>query len=528
MPVQQRCVLWRMLLIHIYATQLPSNCVTLSPAPSPSSASASAGFGGTDVEVGHLPTGVFGNVRSSLDNPDAATLSRGHVILLEKGLQIQAMAFPWTTRSTPGFSVGRFEESNFTGLSFWESPYPVNILGNLSSGMHPQWSRFTQDNASLILTPAELPYLDQMVNMQYFDEPGGANGPSFAETTLIARWLSAQRKRYPHVLSHTDIAGTASFQAHSAFVAAAKPDMVLSSWYPWSNDPGMPIVGGSPTTLYEKLQMWRHVAIAAVPTRIPYGIFTQTVRGGGHFRQPSESELRLNLFAAWTLGYTYTCAFLYSTSGDHALVSALFDGLGDDHPTESFYQLAQANSMGRKLGPTLVRLLSIDVRFVPGLHLDGDSIAENPMPGTTGYGPESRVLHWDAPGRPASHILLNVSVETMAPTMNSGLRGDVVVGFFAALPGHGPYNVSTQFMVLNGLTDKNATSDETVQRVRLEFVEDVYTIQRIDRESGEWEMLPTTLQSGGKREVAVTLPGGTADLFCVGQVGSQHMKSQMQ
>ena len=67
-----------------------------------------------------------------------------------------------------------------------------------------------------------------------------------------------------------------------------------------------------------------------------------------------------------------------------------------------------------------------------------------------------------------------------------------------------------------------------MQRVRLEFVEDVYTIQRIDRESGEWEMLPTTLQSGGKREVAVTLPGGTADLFRVGQVGSQDMKSQMQ
>ena len=498
-PVHAQRVLWRLLLVHV--VQVPStNCVTSSQRlrSNPSA--------GTDV--GTDMAGDFSDVQP--------TLSRGHAILLEKGLQVQAMAFPWTTQTTPGFSVGRFQESNFTGLSFWEAPYPVDILGNLSSCMQPQWSRFTQDNASLVLTPAELPHLNQMVNMQYFDEPGGTNGPSPAETARIAQWLAAQRKRYPQVISHTDIAGTVSFRAHSTFVAAAHPDMVLSSWYPWSSDPGMPIVGGSPITLYEKLQIWRQVAITAVPTRIPYGVFTQTIRGGGLFRQPSESELRLNLFAAWTLGYTYTCAFLYSTSGDHALVSALFDGLGDDHPTESFYQLARANAMGRTLGPTLVRLLSIDVRFLPGLHLDRSLIATNPMPGSTGYGPESRMLHWDAVGRPASHVLLNVSAESVAPTVNSGLRGDVVVGFFALLAGHGPRNVSTHFMILNGLTDRNASADETMQRVRLEFVEDVGTVQRIDRTNGEWETLPTTLRPGGKRELAIILPGGTADLFRVG------------
>ena len=507
-------VLWWLLLVHV--VQLPpSNCVTSSPAGSRRSASGGDGSSASiDVAVGTGLADDSSDVQPSLDNSDALALSRGHAILLEKGLRVQAMAFPWISQTTPGFSVGRFEESNFTGLSFWEAPYPVDILGNLSSRMKPQWSRFTQDNASLVLSPAELPYLNQLVNMQYFDEPGGSDGPSPAETTRIAQWLSAQRKRYPHVISHTDIAGTASPRAHSTFVAAANPDMVLSSWYPWSSDPGMPIVGGSPITLYEKLQIWRQVAIAAVPTRIPYGVFTQTIRGGGQFRQPSESELRLNLFAAWTLGYTYTCAFLYSTSGDHALVSALFDGLGDAHPTESFYQLARANAMGRTLGPTLVRLLSIDVRFLPGLHLNGGSIAENPMPGATGYGPESTILHWDAAARPASHVLLNVSAESVAPTVNSGLRGDVVVGFFALLAG--PRNVSTHFMILNGLTDKNASANETMQHVRLEFVEEVHTIQRIGRASGEWESLPTTPRAGGKRELAVTLPGGTADLFRVG------------
>jgi hypothetical protein len=98
--------------------------------------------------------------------------------------------------------------------------------------------------------------------------------------------------------------------------------------------------------------------------------------------------------------------------------------------------------------------------------------------------------------------------------VNSGLRGDVVVGFFALLAG--PRNVSTHFMILNGLTDKNASANETMQHVRLEFVEEVRTIQRIGRASGEWESLPTTPRAGGNRELAVTLPGGTADLFRVG------------
>ena len=144
-------VLWWLLLVHV--VQLPpSNCVTSSPAGSRRSASGGDGSSASiDVAVGTDLADDSSDVQPSLDNSDALALSRGHAILLEKGLQVQAMAFPWISQTTPGFSVGRFEESNFTGLSFWEAPYPVDILGNLSSRMKPQWSRFTQDNASLVL-----------------------------------------------------------------------------------------------------------------------------------------------------------------------------------------------------------------------------------------------------------------------------------------------------------------------------------------------------------------------------------------
>jgi hypothetical protein len=271
-------------------------------------------------------TAVTPPLRRRPPSAGAATISRGHRILQEKGLQLQAMAFP-AVNGSAGFSLDRFAQSNFTGLSFWESRYPTELLG---AGSAMQWSRFTTlDNTSQQLSAAELPHLPQMVNMQFYDEPGGATGPDLAQTQAISQWLATQRARYPDVISHTDISGVVSFEAHRVFVDAAQPDMVLSSWYPFSTDPGMPIIGGTPLTLYEKLQTWRQIALRAMPLPVPYGVFTQTIRAGGKFRLPSESELRLNLFAAWTLGYTYTCAFLYGTSGDRALVSALFDGFGD-------------------------------------------------------------------------------------------------------------------------------------------------------------------------------------------------------
>ena len=189
--------------------------------------------------------------------------------------------------------------------------------------------------------------------------------------------------------------------------------------------------------MYEKLQIWRRIGLGASPLPTPYGVFTQTIRGGGQFRLPSESELRLNLFAAWTLGYTYSCAFLYSTSGDRALVSALFDGYGDTKPTDSFWQLSRANAEGQKLGPALTRLLSVDVRFIPGLHRDGVAkVATNNKPGHTGYGNMSTIAGWEdnhTPARPAAAAgLLNVTA-TSRSAFNHGLRGDVVVGFFRAL-----------------------------------------------------------------------------------------------
>lgn len=180
------------------------------------------------------------------DSSTTAGLSRGHRILLAKGMQIQAMAFPVVDNS-PGFSPSRVAQANFTGLSFWEAPFPTAILGDSSP---LQWSRFTTlSNSSLRLSAAELKHLPQLVNMQYYDEPGGATGPGPAQTATIGAWIREQHARYPGVISHTDISGVVGADAHRAFVAAAQPDMVLSSWYPWSTDPGMPIVGGTPVSI---------------------------------------------------------------------------------------------------------------------------------------------------------------------------------------------------------------------------------------------------------------------------------------
>ena len=64
-------------------------------------------------------------------------LSRGHKVLLERGLQLQAMTF---VPQTGYFDPVRWAESNFTTIDFCGSPYPASLMPAGTKNM--PWSRY--------------------------------------------------------------------------------------------------------------------------------------------------------------------------------------------------------------------------------------------------------------------------------------------------------------------------------------------------------------------------------------------------
>jgi hypothetical protein len=67
----------------------------------------------------------------------AEGLSRGHEILIKRGLQLQAMTF---IPQTGYFDPARWAESNFTAIDFCGSVYPAALMPTGTENM--LWSRY--------------------------------------------------------------------------------------------------------------------------------------------------------------------------------------------------------------------------------------------------------------------------------------------------------------------------------------------------------------------------------------------------
>ena len=181
-----------------------------------------------------------------------------------------------------------------------------------------------------------------------------------------------------------------------------KPDMVHFNAYPYLHDgwfstpEGPRVVEITPWYMYWTMAKYRDLGLGGYDGTgnqpIPDGAWLQTFRfawsqpgewSGQNYQPgddfgfwlPSESEMRLSQFAAWTYGYKFVSAFTYNDvfeSADVFIDSPFFNSLptGPFHttvnPSQELSRYAETNRQSLNLGPTLVRLLSTDVRFLPG------------------------------------------------------------------------------------------------------------------------------------------------------------------
>ncbi|MEO6434990.1 MAG: hypothetical protein ABIP55_04420 [Tepidisphaeraceae bacterium] len=445
----------------------------------------------------------------------ATVLDKGHRILIERGLQIHAMVFV----ENP-FELKLLKEANFTGVNFgWTSdmkkfgapsPAPNAIAARASSGgaasAKPQadtpltWSRWSTGGGAheTSLKPDEQPYAHSMIAWACADEEN-LNDPAMREK--VAAWFAETRPKFPDTILYTNqYGGQVTNENLNAYVEAAKPDMLSFDTYPFLLDAP---VGGSPTPFYGDAMRYRKHAIGR---GIPYAMWIQTFNGENRYRNPSESEMRLNQFAAWTFGYKMVTAFTYNSGATN-----LFKGPGDRNPTDALRQIARINRESRNLGPALVRLLNTDVRIIMGERREGEKTVANPQP--------VDVQPWRFGEN--DPYLRGVSAENIGK-VNDKLRGDVLIGWFRPLQDerHGD---ETYFMVTNGLcappsAPVGGSAAACRQRItlNLHFKDSGITaLQRLSRATGKVEevALKPVANNPGRFLLMLELDGGTGDLF---------------
>lgn len=416
------------------------------------------------------------------------TLGKGHRIILEHGIQLHGMVSDFDP-----FHLDTWQDLGFTAVHFfWDSQ--VSWLGP-APGI--PWCRWARSPAETPPIAGEAPYMPQMLALQIGDEQDLNDAGLRANT---AAWFDSIRSRFPDtVLYCNSYGGQLTNPSLDDFIRTSRPDMLSFDTYPFR--PGVP-GNGSPTNLYGDMQRYRKFALAS---GLPYAMYTQTFHDAT-VRDASESELRLEYFAGLAFGYTWFNCFTYNSGA-----TSLFSGPGDSNPTATSAQLRETHRRVRILGPTMIRLLNTDVRFINGQSMghDGKPVS-NPTP--------IDVLNWQFG---VSDPWLRGWTVTNTGTKNNGLPGDVWLAWFKPLDESfdGPqYTGEIYMMVVNGLSAPTGAAADCRQEVRLNFgfgTSGITAVRRLRQDTGELERieLPVIEGSGGRRRLTLQLDGGTGELF---------------
>ena len=437
----------------------------------------------------------------------AFALSRGHTILMDDGYQIQALVYTGVGGTFVPLDVAQFQQANFT-TSIFRSANDADQTGSAPGDI--QWGAiYVPDETFRFVPEAQEPWVPNMVTYQYSDE---------VDLTVLYNkidaqfWMSSIKTRYPGVIAHTNEYGWQHTYAEMRdFISYAEPDMVMFDTYPfWGG-----LQGGSPTTLYRDMIKYRRLGCEGIDGTgtepIPYGMYLQTyTTPSAHVI--SDSEMRLNQFAALTAGFKVTRAWTYNTGeADFSQSSVLFSDLLAQSPTAQYSQIAETNRQALNLGTSLVRMQSSGLYFIMGQH-DVDGVP--PVVGVDNTLPTDAQV-WSAASDP---YITSISATNLG-SKNDGLRGDILVGYFNPLieADDGPsYTGEIYFMVTNGLSDAAGLVSETRQSVHLEFdflASGINSLLRLDRDTGQVETVSLVHDIGSLYHLDLVLDGGTGDLF---------------
>ncbi|MEX0612224.1 MAG: autotransporter-associated beta strand repeat-containing protein, partial [Pirellulales bacterium] len=444
-----------------------------------------------------------------------ATLGKGHQLLVNNGLQIWGLQ----TDKTYPLSYSELTAANMNAVVF---SYEQSNPGVLSPGQ--KWGKWVVADPThpLYTSPAtsldstEAAHFADLVSIQVGDEQQSdmenPNGYTKA-------WFDAAHagNYFTNQLLYVNSFYIGNHAAYADFIINANPDAISWDGYPFGNPHGGYILPKNWLTLgnvFRRHALGTYIGATGASPR-PYGMYVQTFHDGVAV-DPGEVEIRWQQFAAWTMGYEFVDAFIYRGGNNN------FGGQPSGPVYLAFQETAR---QGRNLGPALTRLISYGYgpSFVQGAGSSG-------IPGEWIFFDRNNA-------QPSQRYLTGISNITNLGTKNSGLSGDVYVGFFNPLHlSFGDPAGTTYFMIMNGLggdlalpngqSDNTATVAETRQQMTLSFdfgVAAINSLLRLSRNTGLVEVINTGFNDGGntiftslgngKYQLQLTLDGGTGDLF---------------
>ncbi|HEX5471701.1 MAG TPA: hypothetical protein VFW73_07425 [Lacipirellulaceae bacterium] len=426
-------------------------------------------------------------------------LTNGRRIILQRGLQIQSLAFVSSTPAPPtDFSL--WKSANFTTFNSWNDKNSEKILG-----WTMPWSRWIKTDGSNPLSNNETnQHLDELVSLQYGDElnqdPTGTLDAATLNTLAdtFADWHSQYGANF---LAYTNFgANNASKSMTPAALAnymqATNPDMLMFDAYPRQYI--------TMSTWYAEMQKYRLAGLAGIDrtgqSPIPYAQYLDLYRTSYTASQPSESFIRLQEFGSWAFGYTFVTAFVYNKPNNDTVYPTMFSGDGDSQPTDVFAQVAETSRQSLNLGPALVRLTSTDLRMIPG--------TSSSLP--------AGISAW-APGAGGDSYITSITPVTSPGGSPSRSHADVIIGHFEPLladNGAFPFAGGTHFMLVNGSSTDTADQSAQWYHLTFDFGDSSFdSLQMLSRNTGQVELVPLTHLTGSQYSLDWNLPGGTGDLF---------------
>ncbi len=432
-------------------------------------------------------------------------LTKGHQILLDRGLQIDTLIIASDNWANAAWAASKFTTPNLSGGRPVTPGDPWAIFGGTSIALDD-------------------PYIPGLIAWAYKDEQDISDPAQVAEAKA---WIETYRPHLPNTLLFTNQGSRSDIDDMRRYTQEVRPDMVHCDAYPWAYDLLCVYY-----KMYWNMSMYRTLGLegndGTGTTPIPYGIWGQTFQTSsidtqeqeGSYWMPSESDMRLNMFVAWTFGFKHYTAFLYNDvyNGPNEYLDSPFfdDGLHGSFQTTQYpnwtalNQCGEMNRQSLNLGPALVRLLSTDVRILPGSPWNSNPDILAQYTGT---------VPWDSNADP----YIKEITATNLGSFNNRLPGDVVVGYFKPLRadledgifGGAENSLGIYFMITNGLHNRNATASETAQSIRLDFDfgGEAVRLQRLSRDTGVVESVALIHDVGSQFHLDLVLDGGTGDLF---------------
>lgn len=374
--------------------------------------------------------------------------------------------------STPDgdFDLKQYKDAGLNAMMLWK-PKPGNIRAAISADfpIHMHVRR----NSPIDLEAAKA-FIDQYATevpciegWMLCDEPRIAEVPQVAE---LVNWV---RAKYPDKLVYSNMGGDGSqWEYVQAFTKTIRPDVMSCNIYPFRK-------GILTRDIFFGMLEIRKASLEA---GLPYWAFIQAWQdksgAEGANRTPSESELRMQVYAHLAAGFTGIVYFTYDDAQGPAMVEE-----GTNKPNPIYYQVQALNGEVANLGETLKMLTSTNVCF---LRSQNSTMAVPTFFGET--------------GRKMSRQMGVVDVE-------EGLQQ----GQDSQISTFQDDNGVQYFMIVNLWSGPELDASKATRLIHLTLAPDAKDIYRINRKTGQTELMKPV---DGK--IAIELPGGTGDLFRVG------------